>query len=317
MVKVLCPSKFPPTLRDQSMGTLKHSANRHLLRQRAAALMEKEVCFIHSREFAGLSEERIEAEQPSRVYDSDAGFEGENAFSDLSRSPLLTQPGEQHLFRKMNFLKYRANAHRATLNPSRPSLAKVQEIERLLGLAEQTRAAIVEANLRLVYAIAHKFANNPWEYDEYVSEGNLILVNAVDKFDYCRGFRFSTYATHAVQRHFFRLMQRRQRRKARELTSPTEILGEVAVARDSDVPLDHRIAEQLISRFDECLDERERIIIEERFGLVDSQTSSETLKSVAEKVGLSKERVRQLQMRAIQKLQDLAVRMNLRLEPSL
>lgn len=299
------------------MSTLQKGPKSRDLRDRTLRILAQEISFIHSRDFSRLTESQVEVERPEQVFESGAANDETSPSTDVMRSPLLTPSGEQYLFRKMNFFKYRANSLRSTLNPSRQARKKIEEIDRLLAEAEIARGTIIEANLRLVCSIAHKFANNPWEYDEFVSEGNLILLNAVDKFDYSRGFRFSTYATHSVQRHFFRLMQRRQRRRGRELSSPHDVLGDLAVAPEREQPLDYRIAEQLISHFDECLDDREKIIIQERFGLIDSQTAAETLKAVAEKVGLSKERVRQLQLRAIEKLQDLAARLNLRLEPTL
>lgn len=228
---------------------------------------------------------------------------------------LLTPQGESHLFRKMNYLRCRANQVSQESSRKRPNRSLQVEYQRLLDQAEVARAAIIEANTRLVASIANKFANAHLDFDELVSEGNMILVNAVDKFDYSRGFRFSTYATHAIQRHFFRLMKRRQRRRNHELATPSDILAEIAPSSEQEQPLDHRVAEKLIARFDDCLDEREAVILRERFGLNRRQTSS-TLKVVADQVGLSKERVRQLQQSAIEKLQDLAIQMRLRLDPS-
>ena len=284
-------------------------------------ILAREIPFIHHVNFQDLSEKDLEADCPSEIFDWSTAKSGlsENGNMEpaVTDSSLLTPQGEQYLFRRMNYYRYRANCVRASISSKRPSMKKVHEFKRLVASAEEARSQIVEANLRLVCAIAHKMSNSSQDFDEYVSEGNLILVNAVDKFDFSRGFRFSTYATHAVQRHLYRVMQRRQRRRSREFASPDEILRDQVPTRDQDAPLDERIAQQLIDRFDDCLDQRERTIIEERFGLNGRGSSAETLKAVADKVGLSKERVRQLQIRAIEKLQDLAIQMNLRLESTL
>ncbi len=229
--------------------------------------------------------------------------------------PLLTAVGERRLFQKMNFLKHSASQVQGKLNSEQPKQSLIEKIEEYLMLAEETRAAIVESNTRLVASIAHRFANSPGECDELISEGNMILLNAVDKFDYSRGFRFSTYATYAIQRHFYRFLNKKQRRKSVEQAIPIDILRDLAPIHEQDQPLDYRVAETLIARFEDCLEEREAVILRERFGLNDSQSSA-TLKAVADQVGLSKERVRQLQKRAIEKLQDLAIQMKIRLEPS-
>ena len=276
--------------------------------------LEVEIQFIYSDEFESLTEEDVLTLDNERLYSEPSSRR--SALGEMTNpARLLTAAGEAHLFRQFNFLRFLAEGLREKAASKRSKKSAISEIYRLLAKAGEARSAIVEANTRLVASIAHKFANSRFEYEDLVSEGNMILVNAVDKFDYSRGFRFSTYATHAIQRHFYRLMQRKQRRRTREVATPTDILADVAPAKEYERPLDHTVANALLERFGDCLDDREAVIIRERFGF-NSDESSETLKVVAEKVGLSKERVRQLQMGAIEKLQDLAIKMNLRLEPS-
>lgn len=293
--------------------TAPHKTSSIVLKNRAQRLVEHEVSYIYCSELDELNVKDFLSNSCIGIYEEST--RSTSSHSAMMDGPLLTAEGERWLFQKMNFLKHHVHGIRSRLNPSRPSRDLVELAENALREAENARAAIVEANTRLVASIANKFANSRTEYDDLVSEGNMILVNAVDKFDFSRGFRFSTYATHAIQRHFYRLMHRKQRRKNREISTPTDVLSDVAPNRENDQPLDHKIAEALIARFEECLDEREAVIIRERFGLNDEE-NSETLKVVADKVGLSKERVRQLQMRAIEKLQDLAIQMKLKLDPA-
>lgn len=281
---------------------------------RAKQLKALSVPFIASDEFSKTTLKSLEKEAPELIYE-ESTRSSSPAGTGMMESPLLTTDGETWLFKKMNFLKYQLSIACKKLVANRSTSKQIDQIDHLLQQIHETRSMIVEANTRLVSSIAHKFSNSTSEYDDLVSEGNMILVNAVDKFDYSRGFRFSTYATHAVQRHYFRFMQRKQKRKKREVSTSTELLSDVVPYSENEAPLDYKVAHALIERFQECLDDRETVIIRERFGLNDSE-SSETLKVVAERVGLSKERVRQLQMRAIEKLQDLAIQMNLRLEPS-
>jgi len=274
-------------------------------------LRERKIHYIPAAEFDRLTASRLTKQAPAEIYEASESDTPEPAIGQL-----LTPAGEQHLFRSMNFFKHQAQ--QLQLRASRRSMSPRREaqfhdlLKRSAGLREQ----IVNANLRLVSSIAGKFATSPQEYDDLVSEGNLILVNAVDKFDYSRGFRFSTYATHAVQRHFFRLMQRRQRRRQREVSTSNEILAGVIQSRESLPMLDPAVADTLLKHFEQCLDARERMIIEQRFGL-NEETEAGTLKAVADRAGISKERVRQLQARAVEKLQDLALQLKLRPETCL
>lgn len=284
------------------------------LRLRVDQLEKLHLAYIDSPEFSNLSENDVVNTCPKSVY-GDNKQSSTNSTAGLMESALLTPEGERWLFLSMNYNKMRVNQWIEEMKSTRHLSKFIDQIEHGLQVVEQNRAAIVEANTRLVASIAHKYSNSRMDYDELVSEGNMILVNAVDKFDYTRGFRFSTYATHAVQRHFFRCLQKKQRRKSLEVSTPTEVLSEITPNRHQEVPLDHTVAEALIARFAECLDDREAVIIRERFGLNDSN-SAETLKVIADRVGLSKERVRQLQMRAIEKLQDLAIQMKLKLDPA-
>jgi RNA polymerase primary sigma factor len=294
--------------------TRRRSEPSRRLKERADELLQQEISFIYAAEFESLDDSQLREEAPEAIHQPDAaGTQAAEERGDALGGPLLTAEGERHLFRLMNFLKYRANVLRSRLNPARPARRTVEAIDRALRQAQAARGELVQSNVRLVASLAHKFSASGVDYEDLLSEGNLILVKAVDKFDYSRGFRFSTYATHSIQRHFYRVINRRHRRKTRETAALGDALEEMIPEREQDPPLDHRVAEVLIRHFDECLDERERTIIEERFGLREGEDAG-TLQSVAESVGLSKERVRQIQMKAVEKLQDLAIRLKLRLE---
>lgn len=270
--------------------------------------------YIHSDEFASLTEAEVLQEPDSGLFqveaDAPAGVERPDSVLAGYSFPLLTPAGERHLFRQLNFFKYQAKVLSARFNPRRPSQPLLRQIQRLLSLSAEARQQIVQSNLRLVAAIARKIAASHADFEELVSEGNLILIHAVDKFDYSRGFRFSTYATHAVQRHFYRWQHRQQRRKQRELPAAQEALATVSAPAVDDPGWNPDLAKVFLGYFGERLDGRERAILEERFGL-NGHESAGTLKEVAESVGLSKERVRQLQLRAVEKLQDLAIELRL------
>lgn len=223
----------------------------------------------------------------------------------LFRKPLLTPHGEQHLFKRMNYLRFIANRRRSKIDPSRPLIKLVREVEHLITESESCRKQLVESNLRLVASIARKFAKSMSDFEDLLSEGNAILLYAIDKFDFGRGFRFSTYATYAIQRHFFRVIQRMQRKRRFEIDSPADLLLDTVVAPQSEPESKSpALTPQTLRQMAKLLDERERFIIEERFGLRTKNSSEKTLKVLSDEMGLSKERVRQLQHRALGKLRE-------------
>jgi RNA polymerase sigma factor (sigma-70 family) len=228
-------------------------------------------------------------------------------------SPLLTAAEELVLFRQLNYLKYLANQKRCRLNPSRPSRQRLDEIESDLDRAERIRERLAQANVRLVLSLARKSTNSGQDFEELVSDGLLILLGAIDRFDYARGFRFSTYATHAIRRFFYRQYKGAQRRRERCLTVPPELISDVPGPErsETDAELDPVAGvRSLLARVSECLDERESRIVQMRFG-VGGTGESLTLREVADRLGISKERVRQLQLRALDKLRDLAAKLQL------
>ena len=99
----------------------------------------------------------------------------------------------------MNYLKSRANRLKERLDPDRPSPGDLDEIDRLLSEALAVKNRIVEMNLRLVVSIAKTRVGSGYGLSECVSDGNLALIQAVDRFDFARGNKFSTYATRAIR----------------------------------------------------------------------------------------------------------------------
>lgn len=284
---------------------------RSKLADRSTALLHREISFIHCAKFSRMKLADVEWKSGEIYVDEKADLRSDidrvvpTYLSHLFRKPLLTPEGEQHLFRRMNYLRYLANRRRTQLNPDHPDAKLIHEIEKLVRDSEAARTQLVESNLRLVASIARKFSKSRNDFEELLSEGNAILLYAVDKFDFSRGFRFSTYATHAIQRHFFRVLQRMHRKRSREVDSPSELLLETVASPasepESDLPKLNRV---LLQQMAGLLDERELFIIEERFGLRTQVDTDKTLKSLSDEMGLSKERVRQLQHRALDKLRN-------------
>ncbi len=224
--------------------------------------------------------------------------------SALSKSRILTPEGEQQLFKQLRFVDVRAKAIKSTLDPKKPNKKSIAELEQLKTQRESTLEEITKANLRLVASIARKLSRSEQDFDEFFSEGTSILLYAIEKFDYKRGFRFSTYATHSVQRHLYRVIQRRQKRSQHEFAGDQEMLANEAEQGSEDEfspEATLAITEEVLKKVDELLDGRERTIVLGRFGL-DGTDASRSFRELGEQMGLSKERVRQLFNSGIAKL---------------
>lgn len=276
--------------------------------------LEEPVSYIFSTEFddcnVGEMTQLADGESIYSDRDSEGTVEvgGGGDFDTLRDLPLLSPVGESFLFRKMNFLKHQAEQLRLVIQDGDSSEDTQMEFEDLLADAESLRNHIAECNLRLVISIARKFATSNCDFDELMSEGNEIILKAITKFDYSRGYRFSTYATHSVQRHFYRYTQRKHKRDSLEFRSTVEVLNELPQSA-ADELIEQWVQEEermaaLIARMSDRLDEREQRIVTARFGL-QSNGVAKTLRELSSELGLSKERVRQLQMSAVEKLRDL------------
>ena len=224
----------------------------------------------------------------------------------VEQSRILTVEGERFLFKRLNFLKFRASALQATSKKGRKSKKTVSEIDRLLTEARETREQIACANLRLITSIARKLSKSQNEFDEFLSEGNSILLYAIDKFDYARGYRFSTYATTAVQRHIYRLVERNRKQRKREASDQwntlSQAVGEAGVSVSVHEKANEAV-ETIIASFDSVLDDREQKIIRARFGL-DGNGKARSMRDIGDELGLSKERIRQLLLESIEKLAE-------------
>lgn len=266
----------------------------------------------------------------------------------------------------------------ATLDPIKAYMKEIGAIDLLTSDQEQAigdritagdqsaKTELIEANLRLVVSVAKKYnSNTSIPFLDLVQEGNMGLMHAVEKFDFTRGFKFSTYATYWIKQYIQRAIADQGRairvpvhiveannlinRTERQLTqsfgrkvTPEEVAKELemdmekytsiiehsksllsmdkTINDDEDTDMNEIVGdnraenpvekmrkeatrEMIIKVFD-SLDEREKEIIMMRYGFDDGE--AKTLDDIGELVGLTRERVRQIEIKALRKLRQPA-----------
>ena len=229
--------------------------------------------------------------------------------SRLDDSPLLSAAEEAFLFRKFNFLKYKAARLRETLDPKKPKMCAMDEIVRLWDEAVATKKRLISANLRLVVSVVKKCgAGSLLTFNEMVSDGNVSLMKAVEKFDYTTGNRFSTYATWALYRNFARTIPDERKRVERFRPGDVALLALKQDHRSSPIQAERVGGERTaqVERFMSELNERERKIVEMRYGFGSVDSKPQTLRQVGQNMGVTKERVRQIEIRALEKMRRIA-----------
>jgi RNA polymerase primary sigma factor len=215
---------------------------------------------------------------------------------ELYRVPLLTPGRERALFLAFNFHKCRFVTARRNLDLSVARIRDVRRLESLLARVTAVKNEIVRANLRLVVSVARRHVRPAVTLMDLVSEGNLTLMRAVEGFDLHKGFRFSTYATLALMKGFAAAVPALRPSSNRTAAGQLE---SIADPRDADLlarRLDRDHLSQLLGR----LDDREQRVLRAHYGL--GAEPAATLEQVGQQLGLSKQRVRQIELAAIEKL---------------
>jgi RNA polymerase primary sigma factor len=295
--------------------------------------------------------ERVAAADPVRSY-----------LKQIGRVPLLTAEQEVELAKRVEAGLYATELLRqGTNDPAGIDVTLERDLRWIVRDGARAKDHLLEANLRLVVSLAKRYTGRGMAFLDLIQEGNLGLVRAVEKFDYTKGFKFSTYATWWIRQAVTRAMAdqartiripvhmveviNKMRRLQREFVqekgrepstdelaaemelTPAKVLEIQQYARDP-ISLDQTIGEDEGSALGDfvqdvdavvaldavtsmlltgelqavlsTLTEREAGVVRMRYGFVDGTTH--TLDEIGQVYGVTRERIRQIEMRTMAKL---------------
>ncbi|ONH32436.1 RNA polymerase sigma factor [Pseudofrankia asymbiotica] len=164
----------------------------------------------------------------SRVSPSAAHDPVRMYLSSIGKTPLLTAEGEVDLAKRIEAGVFAG--HKLTTCGDEMSARQRQDLEAVEWDGQKASRQLVEANLRLVVSIARRYAGRGMLFLDVVQEGNLGLIRAVEKFDYTKGYKFSTYATWWIRQAITRALAD-QSRTIRLPVHLVELLNQVARLR--------------------------------------------------------------------------------------
>jgi RNA polymerase sigma factor (sigma-70 family) len=289
----------------------KASVYRIVSEMRAKRLVEQPIDYMDSSEFHKADAEAKILAPPPGSAKRDARVKAPPGLppylASLYAIPLLTKEEEAYYFRKMNYLKFKAAQLQQRVNAARPKSRDLDKIEELLDESLEVKNFLIRSNLRLVVSIAKRHIRPNSNFFEMVSDGNMSLIRAIEKFDYSKGNKFSTYATWAIMKNFARSIPAEHTILDRFRTGKDEVFQRSTETRGNQFQEEmvNQKQHQLIMGILDQLDEREKDIIMFRFGLTQG-TEPQTLEQVGQRFGVTKERIRQLEARALRKLRRIA-----------
>ncbi len=289
----------------------KNSIYRIVSEVRAELLLGESVDFMDSPEFHEPNADRKILGPPPEVEKKQSRVKPPPGLppylASLYAIPLLTREEEQHYFRKMNYLKFRASKLREKIDPKRPRAKEMDQLEEFITKSMEVKNFLIRSNLRLVVSIAKRHIKPTSNFFEMVSDGNMSLIRAIEKFDYTKGNKFSTYASWAIMKNFARSIPQEYKVLDRYRTGNEEVFQQKSDKRGNpfEEELNNQKQHGVIMSILDQLEDRERAIILHRYGLVQG-TEPKTLEQVGQKFGVTKERIRQLESRALKKLRKIA-----------
>jgi len=216
---------------------------------------------------------------------------------------------EHHLFLRLNYCRRRLFLLLQAYQGKRLSAEAVRELLKWKRATQATQNELVRVNVPLVLAMAKRTRIPGIDLSDMISEGNLALLRSVDKFDCSRGYKFSTYACRSILKSFSRVASRTARYRGRFPAEFDPSLEKSNLVEQRRVALEGDCVDELRSILggnSAHLTEVEREVILARFALDetgrDATCRARTLEQVGQMIGVTKERVRQIQNKALDKL---------------
>jgi len=212
---------------------------------------------------------------------------------------------ERLMFTRFNFAKMRLTRLQKRIKRVGLTRQRAEQFVEWHRRFEHFREYLVRTNLALVLAMAKRTRLGDVDFAEIVSEGNMALIRAVDKFSVDRGFKFSTYACRAILKAFSRTSLKSSRHKMR---FPVEFEPDMEKSdwqdRRRDAVEEDCIDElkAIVERNLADLSQVEETVIRRRFNWQQHEDHPLTLEEVGQIIGVTKERVRQIQNKAMEKI---------------
>jgi len=221
----------------------------------------------------------------------------------------LNMQQEQLLFQRFNYARFRVYGI-LWAHAGRPlSAAQARALLLWSRKVRDLRAPRIQINVPLVLAMAKRTRLGGVDFGDLVSEGNMALLRAVDKFNCSRGFKFSTYGCRAILKSFSRVAMRTSRYRGMFPTEFDPTLEKSDFAElQRDQTEDDCVGElrDILFRNLARLSDVEQTVIRARFAIHAPETADtlppKTLEQVGNMIGVTKERVRQIQNKALRKI---------------
>ena len=191
--------------------------------------------------------------------------------------------------------------------PAGLSTTEESQLHILENTYDSVRAVLIRSNARLVIATVKKYANHSVTFDNLLSLGIEVLVETLDTFNVLLGYRFSTYLCTILRRKCVRHLDKHYKTQSRFQTGVTEHFSTLPESGQDEQPLSVSACDSLNNMVHQ-MDNRTSYILTRRFGL-DGQKAA-TLTVIADEIGLSKERVRQIEKKALKHLKSTITQLN-------
>ena len=236
----------------------------------------------------------------------------------LTTPQLMSAAEERLMFLRFNYAKKKLQQLDKKVKQQGITLELADLVLEWHRRFEHFREYLVRTNLALVLAMAKRVRLGDVDFAEVVSEGNMALLRAVDKFSIDRGFKFSTYACRAILKAFSRTAMKHNRHRTK---FPVEFEPDLEKSDWADKRRD-QVEEDCIDELKAIVDRNladlssvEETVIRRRFNWDQVDDSSLTLEDVGKIIGVTKERVRQIQNKALGKIRAVMEDGVLRVKP--